>query len=271
MCTVVHMMYICCAHQLAPPLSALSDSSQQAQSAGSNSKATVGEAELLANSNPDSSPNVQSMIDAVTALASEHRGVKSALKEYLVSDRTLKDLAHAHSCCPATLTYWIHKLGLPQRTRGRRKLLTPTKKHLRVINLVRVHGIAGAARREGISKQRASKIVRLWAPELKGRHKRFGPLPPPKRREPRKIVVSFRLSENEWRLLQAAPLMPGWSKMSVFAKARAIILKHLKVQGDDETGSDYVTAGTALDDPNAEVSDVYRHKARNVRQYNRLV
>ncbi len=61
------------------------------------------------------------MLDAVMGLPPEQEGLKRALKEYLVSDQLLKDIASAHSCCPATLIYWARKLGLPQRPRGRRK------------------------------------------------------------------------------------------------------------------------------------------------------
>jgi transposase-like protein len=239
-----------------PSIPLLSHAGPQMKGGGNNTS-NLRQTRVPANPNPDTNPDVQTMIDAVMGLASKHDGVKGALREYLLSDQTLKEIARRHSRCPATLLYWIRKLGLPQRTRGRRKLSTPTELHSRVIGLVRQHSISEAARREGVSKQRASQIIGRWAPELKGkwiRKKAVPPPPKPKRPPPRKTVVSFRLSNDEWQLLQAArpELATGTLKLSAAKKARAILLAQLRPAQDEQTaltGSARSTTQAPVYDP----------------------
>jgi hypothetical protein len=217
----------------------------------------------FAKPNPVLDPEVQKMVDAIMALAPRYSSMKSALKEYVLSDKPLTQIASEHSYTPPAVTYWARKLGLPERPRGRPLLLEPTEDHKRVIALVRQHGAIEAARREGISRQRASQIVCRWAPELKG--KRTGrtvlPVPRPKRRPARKIVVSFRLSTAEWQGLLTTQLNADEKRLSGFGKARAIVLNYIGSSGGD--GGNAAQAAPAPEPTSAEVDivNVYNQKA----------
>lgn len=176
------------------------------------------------------------MLDTVMALPPRFASLKLALKSYLVSGAPLIKIASAHSYSAAGLVYWVRKLGLTRRKRGRGFLLAPTEEHKRVIALVGQCGVAEAARRGGVSKQRAWQIISRWAPELKGRRMRPKLLPPlrPKRGPARKVVVSFRLLPDEWQLLLGAPSPSGQLNLSASKKARAILLDHLASCGNKQ-------------------------------------
>ena len=217
----------------------------------------------FAKPNPVLNPEVQKMVDAIMALAPRYSSMKSALKEYLLNDKPLIQIAAEYFYTPSALTYWARKLGLPERPRGRPLLLKPTEDHKRVITLARQHGVAEAARREGISAQRVSQIVSRWAPELKGKRisRIVVPLARPMRRPTRKIIVSFRLSAAEWGRLLNTQLTTDEENLSDFEKARAILLHYL-----DSTGGNGVEAAQAAPAPetaSAEVDivNVYTQKA----------
>jgi len=179
-------------------------------------------------------PPLRRMINVVMELSPRHDALKCALKQYLLTDRPLAEIARKHFYTGAALTYWIRKLGLPRRRRGRLAFRIPTAAHERVIALARQWGITEAARRLGISKQRASQVVRRWFPKIRERSTRRGaPLPRPQRRQPRNVVVSFRLSTQEWQLLVSAPQDSCEPNMSGSERARAIVLKSLAPEGVD--------------------------------------
>jgi len=217
----------------------------------------------FAKPNPLLNLEVQKMVDAIMALAPRYSSMKSALKDYVLSDKPLIQIASEHSYTPPALTYWARKLGLPERPRGRPLLLEPTEDHKRIIALVRQHGIAETAQREGVSKQWVSQIVKRWAPELK--RKRIGrkivPLPRRMRRPARKIVVSFRLSAAEWQLLLSSLPSANKENLSGSEKARAILLKYLESTGGD--GGEGTQAPEAGKPTSAELVlvNVYNQKA----------
>ena len=210
---------------------------------------------------PELDPGIQALVDAVMALAPRYSCLKSALRHYLLTDRPLSHIAREHSYTATALVYWIGKLGLPRRRRGRCVLRTPTERHRRVIALVREHGTAEAARRVRVSQQRISQIVLRWAPELKGRRRvsKIIALPRSKRGSPRNIVVSFRISADEWqRLLTTEPTVEEVG-LSGFEKARAIVLKYLGQSGGD--------SGAPAEAPPAPTQDTQRLDAVNVYNY----
>jgi len=203
------------------------------------------------------------MVDAIMALAPRYSSMKSALKEYVLSDKPLTQIADEHSYTPPALTYWARKLGLPERRRGRPLLLEPTEDHERVIALVRQHGVPETARREGISRQRVSQIVCRWAPELRGTRtvRTLVPLPRPKRRPARKIVVSFRLSAAEWQGLLTTQLNAHEKRLSGFGKARAIVLNFINSSGGDGGNADHDAAAPETTSTDADFVNVYNQKA----------
>jgi hypothetical protein len=186
--------------------------------------------EKLANANV-----AEPVITAIMALGSKKPRLVSALIDYVCSSDTAGEIAHRYAFHKSLLSYWSRRVGLPLRQRGRRNLLVPTPKHLRILEIVRAHGRAEAARQVGLSRQRVHQIVCEWAPELKGRRLcgNLVPLPRPKRCPARKIIVSFRLSTDEWQLLQTSRSATSELSMSGFEKARAIVLNHLVSLNDD--------------------------------------
>jgi hypothetical protein len=217
----------------------------------------------FAKPNPVLNPEVQKMVDAIMALAPRYALLKNALKEYILSDKPLIQIASEHSYTPPALTYWIRKLGLPERPRGRPILLNPTGDHLRIIALVRLHGIVETARREGISKQWVSQVVKRWAPELKRKRisRQVVPLHRPPRRAARKIIVSFRLSAAEWQLLLNMQSTSGEEDLSGFEKARAIVLNYIGSSGGDGGTTTQATPAAKPVSAEVDIVNVYNQKA----------
>ena len=212
---------------------------------------------------PELGPDVQKLIDAVMALAPRYSCLKSALRTYLTTSRPLSQIAREHSYTATALAYWIHKLGLPRRRRGRRVLLVPTEQHRRIIALAREHGAAEAARHAGVSKQRISQIVLRWAPELRGRRRvrKIVALPRPKRGSPRNIIVSFRISSDEWqRLLSTEPTAEEVGLLG-FEKARAIVLNYLGQSGGDCGAPAQASPAPTQDTQSLDAVNVYNQAA----------
>jgi hypothetical protein len=190
---------------------------------------TLLQSDVPAKSNPDSDPEVQRMIDSIGALAPRHAAMKSALNQYVLTDRPIAEIAaDAGYTAPAVL-YWIRKLGLRRRRRGCRPLIKPTAAHQQVLELVRNHGMVEAALRTGISRQRVYEVVSRWAPELKVRRRvpKVASVPKRERRAPRSIIVSFRISAEEWQRLHDSQPTTNTPGLSGCAKARAIVLHQL--------------------------------------------
>ena len=75
----------------------------------------------------------------------------------------------------------------------------------------------------------------------------------------RNIVVSFRISTDEWQTLLAAKCHSDGRQMSGFAKARAILLSHLASPDDGEPAPAPIATSRASNDE--EFVDVYNQKA----------
>jgi hypothetical protein len=133
--------------------------------------------------NPGRDPALQELIDVVTALSPRYGSLKNALKMYLLTDRPLDEIACEHSYTATALVYWIKKLGLPRRRRGRGVVLMPLpdQQHL----------------------------------------------PRAERRSPRSVIISFRITLNDWQLLVAAKPPSGDFRLSAYKKARLILLSHI--------------------------------------------
>ena len=116
---------------------------------------------------------------------------------------------------------------------GRRALMQPTEDHVRIIKLVRVHGVSKTALQIGRSRQRVHQVISRWAPELKKFKPNRMSEPVAKRvRLPRRnIVVSFRISSDEWRRLTKVDIDVGKGRTSVCKKARALVLNSLGPEG----------------------------------------
>ena len=201
------------------------------------------------------------IVAAILGLGPTKPSVMSALVDLACSDHTAKEIAKRYAFEPSALHYWGKRIGLPMRQRGRHALLEPTPKHARILELVRSHGITEAARRVGISRQRVHAIVCRWEPALRGRRPaiRLTVLPRPERRPPRNIVVSFRISTDDWEQLLAATPVDGEGETSGFAKARAIVLSHLSAPDDGEPGPAKAIVNPA--GGQAKIIDVYDQKA----------
>lgn len=195
----------------------------------------------------------------ILELGAARPNIMSALTDLVCSEITAKAVADHYALAPSAVHYWARRLGLPERQRGRRPSTRPNSRLQRILDMVRVEGIAGAARRAGISRQRVFQIVCRWEPELKGR--RIGgkviKLEQP-RRPRRNIVVSFRISTDEWQKLLATECGSDRRKMSGFAKARAIVLGHLAKPDNEPAPAAISIPSTAQQ---AESVDVYNMTA----------
>jgi hypothetical protein len=160
--------------------------------------------------------------------------IMSALADLICSDATAKTVADRYALVPSAVHYWAKRAGLPERPRGRRSAMRPNSKLQRILDAVRVEGIAAAARRAGVSRQRVFQIVCRWEPQLKGRRigSKVVEMRQPARQPRRNIVVSFRISTEEWEKLLIAKCGDGRRQMSGFAKARAIVLGYLNDPND---------------------------------------
>jgi hypothetical protein len=187
--------------------------------------------------------------------------VMSALVDMMCSDHTAKAIANRYSLKSSAFQYWARRIGLPMRQRGRRARPRPTAQHARILDLVREHGIAGTARQVGVSRQRVHQIVCRWEPGLRRRaaEPKLKVLRPPKRRAPRNIVVSFRISTDEWERLLETRSYGGKSQMSGFAKARAIVLSHISAPDGGGNESTRIPGCGAGDEK--EFVDIHRQNA----------
>lgn len=158
--------------------------------------------------------------------------LQPALIELLSSKSTAKSIAKKHGVSEPTLSYWTQRLKLPRRRRGRPVLLGPTPLHERMLALVRIHGVAEAARRSGLSRQRVHQVVCTWAPELKGHSRkcRMENHPNTGKPAPKDVVVSFRLTRDEWQRLTNTDVQAP-TPLNAGNKARLIVLQ--KILGEE--------------------------------------
>ena len=144
-------------------------------------------------------------------------------------ERPLAVLSAKYGVSPSTIVYQARKKGVGGRKRGRPVIATPTAEHQRILDLVRSHGAAEAARRADVSKQYISSLIRRRAPELAGHRatKNIVTSSTPRQRQRRTIVVSFRISEDELKRLKATKQNYANHHMTDFEKARAMVLAQI--------------------------------------------
>ena len=202
-------------------------------------------------------PALLKLVNDVRARAPRYGSLKRALMQYLVTDRTLADIAADHSCTFAALMYWAGKLQLPGRRRGRRVLLAPSADDRRVIALFRKYGAVEAARRAAKSRARVYQVLSRWAPDLKRPwHSRNAVRQqPPKRHAARCEVIAFRLTHDEWRALQATTLPSSASNLSANERAREMVLRFIgtPVGSGRDTNQDFANPSPRV--PNNKISD----------------
>ncbi len=196
---------------------------------GSHRKLSLPHRLRSANRNSDRNPTLSTFVDRVRAHAPHSTPLRSALLQYVLTDRSLVEIADWNLCTISSIMYWAGKLKLPGRQRGRHALLAPTPDQKRVIRLFREFGAAEAARRSAKSRQRIYQIIGRWAPELMTQRTLYNNrrTPWPERRVPRCNVIAFRITADELRRLLAATPTSSAARFSANAKARAIVLAHI--------------------------------------------
>jgi transposase-like protein len=173
-----------------------------------------------------------------------NRKFANLIEDYKCGKFTYADLARRHGISLATVFNWIRRSGLPRHGRGRRPLTEPTPNHQHILRLVREMGVSKTAKVVGVTKQRVHNVVTRWAPGLKGpRRSKKAMTHVPRQRRPRKqIVVSFRLSTEEWdRLASAIPKVTA-RKWSSGKQARAFVLQRIAGLNPTHTTSSDVSA-----------------------------
>jgi len=197
----------------------------------------------------------EEIISAVLMLGPKKPALMAALIDRACSDDTARKIAQRYSVHESTLSLWIRRIGLRAHPRGRRALKEPTSDHKRILELVRAHGGAEAARRSGISKQWVSRVVHKWEPQLGNRRGAKIATVPTVRRLRRNFVVSFRMTKVEWDQLKAAEVQGERTELSGPSKARQIILKHITPPGAD--GSPKSSLGIASGNPVTKIANVH--------------
>ena len=249
MCTVVYMYEHQCAQTPAPANLEISQLNLPACDLPDG----IGNAGTLPQHTHDAKPKpadlnaTAGLVAVIMAIPPRYSVMKSALCDYVLSDEPLAVIAKRHGYTGPAIAYWIWKLCLPARGRGRPILQQPTSAHRRMLALARTHGVAETARRLGVSRQRVDQVIDRWAPELKGH------LKPPVSREhhrfqqqpARTVLVSFRLSKKEWSRLATSEVNAAGPGLSPYEKAREIVLKFIATPGD----GGHETAANLLNPP----------------------
>ena len=89
---------------------------------------------------------------------------QQVLAEYQAREKTTDEIATAHNVCPATLTVWAKKAGVPLRGRGRRRSNEPSPRNRLILALAKTLTYEQIGSRFGISKQGVWRIVKRWKP-----------------------------------------------------------------------------------------------------------
>ena len=101
--------------------------------------------------------------------------VRKALQQYKDNKLTSEAIAAVAEVCPATLTVWAKKAGIPLRTRGRRTLLEPTPRHLKIIEMAQHSRYDQVGKQFGMHKQQVHRIVKRWRDWVKPNGAPFAP------------------------------------------------------------------------------------------------
>jgi hypothetical protein len=170
----------------------------------------------------------EGVASAIVALGVKEPALMSALVECVCSNDTAMAIAQRYCIHPSTLSHYSKVVGLPKRRRGRRPNSQPTSMHQKILDLAKTHGLAGTARRIGVSKQWISYVVKKWGPGLKGPREPVEIVTPsPRKHGPRTVIVSFRLSDEEWQQLVSAKPKLASQKWSPGNHARAMVLEQI--------------------------------------------
>jgi transposase len=167
---------------------------------------------------------------------SRDRQIK-AMKLYLESNATSKQIAENFGVSPSTLTVWVKNLDVALRDRGRRRLEEPTSVQKQILRQVWHQTYETVARSFGKKKQSIGRLVKHWwtwaEHEFGPRRISQGPksesvrtphtaAPKP---DVRSVVVSFRLTAWQTDRVREILSVSGFGNhLSSSAACRAVLL-----------------------------------------------
>jgi len=132
-----------------------------------------------------------------------------AMKMYLESNATSKQIAKRFRVSPSTLTVWAKNLGVALRTRGRRRREEPTSLQEQILRQAWHHTYETVARRHGMKKQSIGRLVKHWrawaehkfGPRRVSQRRKAGSVSTPRTTAPkpsvRGTVICFRLTPQQ--------------------------------------------------------------------------
>jgi transposase len=151
-----------------------------------------------------------------------------AIQEYQSGQFSNQALAARHAVSLSTIYYWIRRSGAARKPRGARPLQEPTPTHRRMIELSAELTCREIAQRVGVSPQRVRQVLKRWQHLRPLRLKPTKPIAaprPPKRRELRDHIITFRLTEEQTDRVQATLMSCGLAnRVSNGAACRAVLL-----------------------------------------------
>ncbi|HEY5911660.1 MAG TPA: hypothetical protein VJA21_13755 [Verrucomicrobiae bacterium] len=157
----------------------------------------------------------------------------TVLREYQASDDTLETIGGRHGVPISTITCWAKKNEIPLRGRGRNLQKEPSYQNQQILFSLPGQTYDEVGRKFGITKSRVAGIVKRWRDWAKESHLPF-PQPPRKKsaptprpvvlREPRSVVLSFRLTAAQASRLKDSTMNTASRESSLNALARSILL-----------------------------------------------
>jgi hypothetical protein len=133
----------------------------------------------------------------------------AVLAERQLGQFTGAELAGRHNVSIGSICKWARKRGMPRLKRGRKAAAVPPPKHLQILAAIKNRTYQEVGAEHGLTRQRVAQIIKRW--------KKFAPIRPivtrkpvarecgavaPRKKEVRNHIISFRLSETEFALLQ---------------------------------------------------------------------
>lgn len=157
----------------------------------------------------------------------------TVLREYQTSNETLGTIAGRHGVPISTITCWAKKNDIPLRGRGRNVQKEPSEQNRQILLSVPEQTYDEVGRKFGITKSRVAGIVKRWRDWAEENHvplpepptKKSVPIPRPVvLREPKCVVLSFRLTAAQIGRLKDSTMNSASRESSLNALARSILL-----------------------------------------------
>jgi len=165
-----------------------------------------------------------------------HDRQMKAMKMYLESNATSKQIAKRFGVSPSTLTCWAKNLGAVLRIRGSRRREEPNSFQKQILRRAWCHTYETVGRRHGMKKQSIGRLVKRWrtwaehkfGPRLLSQRQKAGVASAP-RTTPKPyakgVVVCFRLTPQQTEQVREVASAWGFgNRLSNGVACRVVLL-----------------------------------------------